>query len=209
MKKSKIKTASKILKIIFFICACSLPILEAGYWITNGYPFIPSGMRYESLSFSMPATSIGVGHSDAPIDSELSLTATPSMIKPLTELSNTTKFLGFLISLLPVSMTMFILYLVSKLFNAFEHLDFFSANTVKYLKRIGFLIITNQILIHAVYCALITLVLTFSNPPGKRIIEISYGIGELNLLIVGIIIILASWIMDEGRKLQEEQEGTI
>jgi hypothetical protein len=209
MKKGKIKNLSRVLKIMFFVITCSLPILEAGYWITNGYPFIPSGMRYESLSWSMPMSSLGIGHTDAAKPSELAVTAVDCMIKPLTELSNTTKFLGFLVSLLPLSITMFILFLVSRLFYCFEHMEFFSATTVKSLKRIGFLIILNQTLIHAIYDALISLTLTFSNPPGYRIIEVSYGSAQINILIVGIIIILASWIMDEGRKMQEEQEGTI
>ena len=36
------------------------------------------------------------------------------------------------------------------------------------------------------------------------ILDINFG-----LLLAGIIIILVAWIMDEGRKIQEEQELTV
>jgi hypothetical protein len=32
---------------------------------------------------------------------------------------------------------------------------------------------------------------------------------SVNLLVLGLLILLISWIMDEGRKIQEEQELTV
>jgi hypothetical protein len=37
----------------------------------------------------------------------------------------------------------------------------------------------------------------------------SYGFINLGYLLAGTIIILIAWIMDEGRKIQEEQELTV
>jgi hypothetical protein len=39
----------------------------------------------------------------------------------------------------------------------------------------------------------------------------SFNIGGINfgMLLAGIIIVLIAWIMDEGRKIQEEQELTV
>jgi hypothetical protein len=35
------------------------------------------------------------------------------------------------------------------------------------------------------------------------------GVGDFAKLAVGLLIILVAWIMDEGRKIQEEQELTV
>lgn len=59
-----------------------------------------------------------------------------------------------------------------------------------------------------------------SLPPGARVVEIhtySFGFLEFNfgtgidfgLLLVGASVVVAAWVMDEGRKIQEEQELTV
>jgi hypothetical protein len=44
-----------------------------------------------------------------------------------------------------------------------------------------------------------------------RISFFSFGLSDIDfgLLLAGVIIVLVAWIMDEGRKIQEEQELTV
>ncbi len=181
--RQKIREMSRILKILFMIAACSLPVLNAGYWITSGYPFLPGW----AVSGPFP-------HFEG--------------IVPLSEMSGLIKFLGFLVTLIPTSFNVFAFVLLSKLFRTFENLEFFSKSSVQCLRKMGYCILLNQ-LIYPVFCALISFTLTMSNPPGSRMISISLGTPQFSLLIIGSIIILISWIMDEGRKMQEEQAATV
>ncbi|MCP4221111.1 MAG: DUF2975 domain-containing protein [bacterium] len=47
------------------------------------------------------------------------------------------------------------------------------------------------------------------NPPGQRILRIGFGSDDITKLVIGLLIILVSWIMNEGRELQEEQQYTV
>jgi hypothetical protein len=53
-----------------------------------------------------------------------------------------------------------------------------------------------------------TLILTMDNPPGRHMVSIGLDTPphrDLN----GVVVILASWVMDEARKLKEEQDLVI
>jgi hypothetical protein len=56
---------------------------------------------------------------------------------------------------------------------------------------------------------LLTLALTSANPPGQHMITIGVGSGELTALFLGGVVLLVSWVMDEGRRLEEDQLLTI
>jgi hypothetical protein len=45
---------------------------------------------------------------------------------------------------------------------------------------------------------------------GMGFFSFDFGTGvDFGLLLAGIVIVLVAWIMDEGRKIQEEQELTV
>lgn len=56
---------------------------------------------------------------------------------------------------------------------------------------------------------LLTLALTSANPPGQHMITLGVGTGELTALFLGGVVLLMSWVMDEGRRLEEDQLLTI
>ncbi|NGX46699.1 MAG: hypothetical protein K1000chlam3_00060 [Chlamydiae bacterium] len=183
MKKHHIFKLSRILKWTFLIAAILLPISDAGFWITNGYPFLEN---FTVLDF---------------------IPNIPGM-KPLAELSHMTKFFGFLVTLLPEAFNMAALLLLAKLFQSFEKMDFFSRKNVQMMKKIGGCILLNQVFF-PIYMAILSVTLTLGNPPGERVISVALGSKQISLLVVGLCILLVSWVMDEGRKLHEEHASTI
>lgn len=185
MKETKITILSRVLKIVFFIAACLLPVIEAGYWITEGYPFLKPWIEWD----------IWPKINNLPI-------------KPISEISPLIKFFGFLITLIPTAFNIGAFIFLAKLFSSFEKLQIFSEQSVKCLRKLGFCILLNQ-LVYPVYEALLSLNLTITNPPGQRMITVGFGTHQLNLLVIGACIILISWVMEEGRKLHEDQAGTI
>ncbi|NGX60159.1 MAG: hypothetical protein KR126chlam3_01325 [Chlamydiae bacterium] len=183
MEKQRIVKWSNILKWIFLVAAILLPVANAGFWITNGYPILE---KFTDPNF---------------------IPKIPGM-KPLFELSAMTKFFGFLVSLLPTAIDMAALLLLAKLFAIFEKLDFFSQKSVQTIKKIGGCILLNQAF-YPVYMAILSITLTWENPTGQRMLSIALGSKQIALFVVGLSILLVSYVMDEGRKLQEEQASTI
>lgn len=56
---------------------------------------------------------------------------------------------------------------------------------------------------------LLALALSSANPPGRHVISVGIGTGELTAVFLGGLALLISWVMDEGRKLDEEQSLTV
>ncbi len=111
---------------------------------------------------------------------------------------------------------------LAKLFHFYERGLIFSTGTIRCVKTLGVLCVINWLLL---------LILNVANrwfpappppplPPGVKVTVVkssfhmgffSFSVGGINFnfLLAGIVIILIAWIMDEGRKIQEEQELTV
>lgn len=183
---NKIKRVSRILRYLTILYLCMGPICTAIYWISGG--------EYTYPLFNIRLWPDGM----FPVE----------VVKSLSNLTISTKTLAFLVCLIPNVFSVLALYHLAKLFRLFEGLEFFSQSTVGALRKIGFYLLGGQ-LTFPLYTALLSLTLTISNPPGQRILAVGFGVVELSWTALAIVLILASWIMDEGRKLQEEQEATI
>ena len=59
------------------------------------------------------------------------------------------------------------------------------------------------------YEALLSLIVSMHNAPGKHLISIGFGSPDITAIITGSLILLLSWIMQEGYKLQEEHAYTV
>ncbi|MCH9675121.1 MAG: DUF2975 domain-containing protein [Gammaproteobacteria bacterium] len=84
----------------------------------------------------------------------------------------------------------------------------FSAENVKYIRRLGYVLIA-WVVANTIFTALISLVITFANAEGERVLVAEFGIVDLFALIVGGIILVIAWVMNEGRKLEDEQAHTV
>lgn len=123
-------------------------------------------------------------------------------------LSPFTKFLGAVISLIPLAVKLFILYYLIRLFNLYRRGDIFTAPNVRLIKAIGFTLLIGQ-LVNPIYEALLSACLTWHNPPGHRITTITFSGANLSILLTALGILLIAWIMAEGCKLQDESRLTI
>jgi hypothetical protein len=186
-REQKIKRLSKILSIATLAVLYLLPVYQAGYWITDGYPFL----TFLGFDLSHKISQINL-----------------VQIPPLAEMNAHIKLLGFLVDLIPTGIAMISLAYLAKLFRLYEQLSIFSEKSVQCIRYSGYALLINQ-LIHPIYIGLMTFTLTFSNPPGQRNITISLGSEEIKFIGIALFIILISWIMEIGCNLQEEQANTI
>jgi len=96
-------------------------------------------------------------------------------------------FLGGLRLALYLAGSLVLLWLLQR----FEEGVFFTAQTVGYIKWLGWLLFGDWVVV--------------------RLLEVTHGMLSLDgqELIVCLVVVLIAWIMDEGRKIKEEQELTV
>lgn len=119
-----------------------------------------------------------------------------------------TKLYGFLTCLIPLSVTLYVLYTLISLFKQYEKGIIFSFGTVRCYRQVGYGLLVGQLLA-PVYQLLLSLVLTWHNPPGYRNMTMVFTGVNIGVLLIALMIIFLSWIMKEGLKIKEEQAYTI
>ena len=124
------------------------------------------------------------------------------------ELSFPTRTLAFLVSLLPVGIVTFGVYTLARLFALYEKAVIFSAENVKHFRTLGYTLLL-WVIARLIYLPLLSITLSFNNPPGQRIVAAGFELVDVTALITGAVVLLISWVMDEGRKLEDEQAYTI
>lgn len=183
---TKIQRLSRRLRFFFLLGICSVPLLHGLGWI-----FYERVLVTPPLSFS-PLMGLGWGQQ-------------PFMAGQVTW---TMKVLGFAASMLPGAASMYCFACLARLFQRFGQGEMFTQGAVGLIRRIGVAVLATQAL-RILHGSLVTLILTMDNPPGQHMITLGLDSASVSESVTGVIIILASWIMDEARKLREEQELVI
>lgn len=119
-----------------------------------------------------------------------------------------TLLLAFLVSLIPTSVAIYGIINLKELFKLYEEAVVFSKKNVKYFRSLGYILIY-WVIANFVFVVLISVVLTFNNTLGKRMMVAQFGISDIGTLIIGAVIILVSWVMNEASKLEDEQVHTV
>ncbi len=108
---------------------------------------------------------------------------------------------------------------LAKLFQFYERGLIFATEAIRCMKTLGFLCVINWLFTSAWY--VLGQIFPSPAPPPGRIMtfipssfrmdffSINIHGTNLGLLLAGIVIVIIAWIMDEGRKIQEEQELTV
>lgn len=129
-------------------------------------------------------------------------------VAPTQDLSFLALAVAFLASLLPIGLAVYGLVTLRALFKLYEKAIIFSAQNVRYFRRLGYLFIA-WVVANALFTPLISIVITYANPPGERSVVAELGFSDISIIVIGGIILLISWVMDEGRKLEDEQAHTV
>ncbi|WP_305840644.1 DUF2975 domain-containing protein [Photobacterium leiognathi] len=181
---SKIEKNSRRVRKLFQTLLFLTPLLVIYFWLTVDTP-------YDYL------TTTGMVQTSFDIDG---WTDTP--------LTLNTRFVAMAVSLLLCSIIMYALKILVKLFKNYENNNIFTLENAMSYQKLGYCIfywVGGGFL----YQPIITLILTFNNPVGDRMIAISFlGIDFLTVLF-GFIVLIISWVMKEGYQLADEQNYTI
>ncbi|MEN6438616.1 MAG: DUF2975 domain-containing protein [Syntrophobacter sp.] len=118
------------------------------------------------------------------------------------------RLLGFIIVMIPSGIAMYGNWVLIRLFRLYEMGQIFSDLNVRCFRDISRILM--------VWCAavfltspLLSIALTLHHPPGQRLLVIGLRSMDITALLVGFVLAVIAWVMEEGRKLQEEQDLTI
>lgn len=182
---NKIKGVSKIFRFIFqlsFIALIGLTII--------GWTIAPKAIEL-------------LGHGNG-----FRFTVIPDFFPILHTPSIREKIYGFLISLAPLAINLWLVASLVKLFKLYEQGKIFILNSARAIKHSGLALLLSQI-IKPFYEAALSPVLTWHNPIGHRTVMASFDGTNLGLITTSIIILLISWVMTEACKLKQENELVI
>lgn len=118
------------------------------------------------------------------------------------------RLMGFLVTMLPTGIAMFGAYYLMRLFHLYEQGQIFKLANVLCFRKLSRVLIW-WFIIGIAHKSLLSVALTLHNPPGHRMITLEIGSPDLTALLLGGILAVIAWVMEEGRRLQEDQDFTI
>jgi len=179
---NKVQFVSKWLKWIFAACIILLPVLQAAFWSYVDH----AGIREGAPSF----VPYGI--------------ALPSLVVSATK----TKFLCFLISMVPTGIMMGVCILLTRLFSLYAKGIIFESANVSLIKKIAYLLLVKAA-IGPIYQGAITAAWTVNNPAGQRMFQLTTQTINFTGIITVLTILVVAWVMGEGQKLQQQQQLTV
>lgn len=115
---------------------------------------------------------------------------------------------GFISSLLPLSALMYLLFNLIKIFSFYKQGIVFSLKHVSLFKKTSKLLVV-WVLLSIIYESAKSVLFSWGNPVGERVLSVSFGSEQLTVLIVATFVYVIAWVIDEGRKLAEENQMVI
>ncbi|WP_319380897.1 DUF2975 domain-containing protein [Thiomicrorhabdus sp.] len=140
----------------------------------------------------------------------LPLIAVNTSATPITPHELPTEILaaGFISSLLPLTVLVFVLLNLRKIFLFYKDGVIFSFEHVILFKRTAKLL-SIWVVLSVIYESVKSVLFSLNNPVGERVLSVGFGFEELTVIIVAAFIYVIAWVMDEGRALAEENQMTI
>ncbi|MCG8613335.1 MAG: DUF2975 domain-containing protein [Pseudomonadales bacterium] len=123
-------------------------------------------------------------------------------------LSLTTRFLAFLASMVPAAVVMYALGHLIRLFRGYEKGEIFTLEATTHIRKLGYSFLY-WMAGSFVYSGLISVILSFNNPPGSRVLSLTFTGLDLMPLLCAFIVLIIAWVMAEAQQLADENQLTI
>lgn len=172
----RIKRVSAWLRWLFMAALAGAPVLDALFWMlaTPALLAEPGAVGVSCLS-------------GLPVSDPLPWSA---------------RLLALGASLLPLAANMAALYFLARLFRLYACGEIFTRRNVRCIRFVGYAVLARQA-VDPFFQALVSASLTLHNPAGERVVALGLSDANLTALVTGLVVLLVSWVMDEGRRLQE------
>ena len=118
------------------------------------------------------------------------------------------RVLGFIVALVPASVVMYGTVVLIRLFRLYETGQIFRPANVHCFRSLSRTLVA-WCAANIVSGALMSMALTLHHPAGQRMISVGLGSPDITALLVGLVLGVIAWVMEEGSRLQEEQDYTV
>lgn len=119
-----------------------------------------------------------------------------------------TRIAGLAVSMIPMAALLYILYQAFELFNAFRVGNVLTADAPTRLRRIGQGMLALAVL-RPLATTLIGLVLTWSAPPGQRVLAIGLSIDDYMIAAFGGLVLAIGHVMAEAKRIADENREIV
>jgi hypothetical protein len=124
-------------------------------------------------------------------------------------LNGTTRFLAIIVSIVPMSISMYAMHQLVKIFRHYEQGDVFSVENANRYQKLAYALFA-WVIGGLFYSMVMSFVMTFQNTGFKqKVVAVSFGSYDLMALITGGIVLLIAWVMKEAQKISEDQSLTV
>jgi hypothetical protein len=124
------------------------------------------------------------------------------------EISDLHRFLGFLVSSIPLSCYVIGIWNLSSLFGAFSRQRFLVVGNIRLIRNAALAFFAQQVAYFLAF-PLMSLLFTYQNPVGERMIMLAYGTDQFQMLILSLSVWAAASIFKLSVKLQEDSQWTV
>lgn len=121
------------------------------------------------------------------------------------ELPVSARMLGFVVSLPEAAVILYGLVILRRLFGLYARGSIFQAENVACFRRLGWAMLV-MVALEIVSTPFMSVALTWHLGPGHRQGVLQLGSDHALTLFTGMVVLTIAWVMDEGRKLREEQD---
>ncbi|MEQ1612422.1 MAG: DUF2975 domain-containing protein, partial [Hyphomicrobiaceae bacterium] len=115
---------------------------------------------------------------------------------------------GFAVSMIPMTVLLYLLHQAYALFDAFRLGNVFTADAPVRLRRIGSCMVALALL-RPLAATLLGLALTWSNPPGQRILAIAISIDDYMIAAFGGLVLAIGHVMVDAARLADDNRQIV
>lgn len=191
----RIQNISRFLLVVFNVLLIGLPLTNFLIWSCIDSSFLKN--LFQSSFFQMTTLLHPISTPEGLIKvDQVPWTLTTKLIALL---SNMIRILPLVVSLI----------CLKSIFKNYREGEIFNPANAKQYGKIGFTFFLDAVIAQPISQLIMVLAVTLSNPPGHRYISLSFGTPNLEVVFFGLLVMVISWVMLEGSRLQEEQRFTV
>lgn len=136
---------------------------------------------------------------------ELDLGFTTLEVGPLTTFE---RWSAAMLSIIPVSVSLFILFNLQRLFGLYAEGEFFETENVRCFRNMGWALVI-IVPVNILFNAALSVLLSFDQPAGEKMLSIAISGDDIGIAIIGAVIIIVSWVMAEAADLSQENAAIV
>ena len=112
------------------------------------------------------------------------------------------------VHLMALSVLLYGIWHLRALFRLFRTGVYFTVNATSHLYSFTLALFVS-VLLKPITTAVLSVVLTWGNPPGKKSLVLELGSSEISTILIASVLLTVTWIMREGQQLADENASFV